>query len=185
MGVEGLREKTKQLNSKGRALAGKEEGDLASEVTVTGNKTSSGPLRLMNAKGHVGRAGWGFLHSGCVDVGDAVVSTEECTILPQRSLPEIWICEGSVPRGPEPSARLNRTDSVLLGEAEEWWPEQASVSFRLGYMEIQDCGRACQGVGWREKISKGQLTENLQQLIRKHNSALTRYYVPVLKGRHM
>ena len=61
LGVEGLREKTKQLNSKRRALAGKEEGDLASEVIVTGNKTSSGPLRLMSAKGHVGRAGWGFL----------------------------------------------------------------------------------------------------------------------------
>ena len=40
----------------------------------------------MSAKGHVGRAGWGSLHSGHVDVGDAVVSTEECTVLPQRSL---------------------------------------------------------------------------------------------------
>lgn len=97
MGVEGLREKTKQLNSKRRALAGKEEGDLASEVIVTGNKTSSGPLRLMSAKGHVGRAGWGFLHGGCMDMGDAVVSTEECTILPQRSLPEIWICKAVFP----------------------------------------------------------------------------------------
>ena len=91
--------------------------------------------------------------------------------------------QGSVPWGPEPSARLNRTDSVLLGEAEEWWPEQASASFRLGYVEIQDCWRACQGAEWREKIWKGQLIENLQQLIRKHNSTLTRYYVPVLKGR--
>ena len=44
MGVEGLREKTKQLNSKGRALAGKEEGDLVSEVIDTGNKTALGLL---------------------------------------------------------------------------------------------------------------------------------------------
>lgn len=64
MGLEGVTEKTKQLNLEGRVLAGKEEGDLPSELTDTGNKTSSGPLRLMSAKGRVGRAGRGLPHSG-------------------------------------------------------------------------------------------------------------------------
>lgn len=73
--------------------------------------------------------------SGHMDVGDAVVSTEECTVLPQRSLQK----SGSARQcslGTRTICRLNRTDSVLLGEAEEWWPEQASASFRLGYVEI-------------------------------------------------
>ena len=97
---------------------------------------------------------------------------------------DLW---GSVPWGSIPSARPNRTDSVLLGEAEAWWPEQASASFRLGYVETQYCWRACEGVGWRdkkgEKIWKGQLIDNIRQSIRERNSALTVYYVPVLKGR--
>lgn len=64
MGVEGVREKTKQLILEGGILAGKEEGDLPSELTDTGNKAGSGPLRLMSAKGRVGRAGRGSPHSG-------------------------------------------------------------------------------------------------------------------------
>lgn len=37
---------------------------MVSEVIDTGNKTSSRPLRLMSAKGHVGRAGWGSMQVG-------------------------------------------------------------------------------------------------------------------------